>query len=124
MRAILRLPNGDDVIIERNQILIGESPDCQVRLRGLAPQHAKITNVAGRWLLESQGDWAIKRGNDKPSRKSWLESGDMIHLTPSGPSILFQAIPSSPATEIPTTQVVMTELLEEAAKKNEQEQQS
>ena len=99
MPALFQLPDGLQSVLQESQIVIGGSADCHLRLKGLAPRHARVTEIAGRWLLESLGDWLLKVGNSKPSRKHWLTSGDRIYLAPSGPSIVFQIVASpSPAT--------------------------
>jgi hypothetical protein len=124
MPASFRLPNGDQTVIDGSQILIGTAADCQLKLPGLAPRHAKITEVAGRWLLESLGDWLLKVGDDEPSRKNWLKSGDMIYLSPSGPGIEFRVTSTSPTTTTSAEESASTGPLEETGTEGNEEQPS
>ena len=40
--------------------------------KDLQPVHARIIRVAGRWMVESAGDWLLQVGDSVPGRKQWL----------------------------------------------------
>ena len=81
---------------ETDAIGIGRDPDNQVALPNdarLAPLHAVIRHVNGRWIVESRDGGPIRVGNGRPTQFAWLNPGDVIHLTESGPQLVFE--PSS-----------------------------
>src|SRR5262249_9213487 len=68
----------------------------------LAPLQAILKCVAGRWIVEAQGGGAVRVGNGRPAQFAWINPGDVIHLTESGPVLVFEpgsaaASPSAPA---------------------------
>ncbi len=90
------------------EIAIGRSPTAQVSLPSdvrLADTHAVLKLVAGRWLIEALGDQSIRVGEGRPSRMAWLNPGDVIYLTESGPKLTFESrgvpqIIAAPATPV------------------------
>ncbi len=93
---------------ETDAIGIGRDPDNQVALPNdarLAPLHAVIRHVNGRWIVESREGGPIRVGNGRPTQFAWLNPGDVIHLTESGPQLVFEptsnelsgTVPSKPA---------------------------
>lgn len=73
---------------------IGRDPENQVALPNdsrLAPMHAILRNVNGRWIIESHEGGPIRIGNGRPSRFAWLNPGDVIHLTETGPELIFES---------------------------------
>lgn len=87
------LPSGERTTVEADTVLIGTDPACEVRLPSdgrVQPRHARIRKTAGRWLVESVGDWLLQVGSGSPGRLSWLRPGDMIRLTESGPNLTFE----------------------------------
>ena len=101
MPISFQLPDGQRQTLDVSHIVIGRSENCQIRLPDLSPEHAKITRVANRWLLESMGDWLLMVGDQEPARKNWLKSGDVIKLSPKGPEIVFEPTPVvAPVSEI------------------------
>lgn len=102
MTITIQLPSGNCVACQRDTILIGRDANCDVCLpneASLQPQHAKIRNIAGRWLIESQGDWAIRVESSVPGRTAWLGPGNRIQLAPGGPTVVFQP----PSKDLPRT---------------------
>ena len=78
---------------ETDAIGIGRDPDNQVALPNdarLAPLHAVIRHVNGRWIVESRDGGPIRVGNGRPAQFAWLNPGDVIHLTESGPQLVFE----------------------------------
>lgn len=97
---------------ETDAIGIGRDPDNQVALPNdarLAPLHAIIRHVNGRWIVESRDGGPIRVGNGRPTQFAWLNPGDVIHLTESGPQLVFEASAnqsSAPATLKPVQTTV------------------
>lgn len=57
----------------------------------LQRHHAVIRRVAARWLIEGGDGTLIQLGDAPAGRMHWLSAGDVIHLTPAGPEIIFVA---------------------------------
>ncbi|MBS0206476.1 MAG: hypothetical protein JSS49_26610 [Planctomycetes bacterium] len=58
----------------------------------LAPVHAVIRSINGRWMAESSGKVQIRIGNRRPVPFAWLNPGDVIRLTEAGPDVIFEAL--------------------------------
>lgn len=58
----------------------------------LAPLHAVVRSINGRWMVESSGKEQIRIGNRRPVPFAWLNPGDVIRLTESGPDIIFEPL--------------------------------
>ncbi|MDB5346796.1 MAG: hypothetical protein JWP89_5173 [Schlesneria sp.] len=81
------------VEFEEENILLGSDPACTVPFlpaTGLAPKHAVIRKIAGRWIVEVRGGDSIQVGDAEPTRMHWLNPGDIIRLTDAGPSVQFE----------------------------------
>jgi hypothetical protein len=105
MAITIALPSGSCVQIDDSTIIIGQDKACDVSLPGeaaLHPQHAKISRIAGRWLIESLGDWFLQAGDATPGRKQWLKPGDSIRLAESGPTIVFEPVDAAHRTTAPS----------------------
>lgn len=79
-------------------IEIGRDPENQIALRDdlrLAPRHAVLRCVNGRWIVESRDGGLISVGSGRPTQFAWLNPGDVIHLTASGPELVFEPISDS-----------------------------
>lgn len=99
MSIRLELDGQTVVEFEEENILLGSDPGCTVPFpagKGLAPKHAVIRKIAGRWIVEVRGGDSIQIGDLAPSRMHWLNPGDVIRLTESGPCIQFEP-PQKPA---------------------------
>jgi hypothetical protein len=93
MAITIQLPDGQRREFKHDPIVIGRGPGCQIRLTEesqLRDEHARIRKLAGRWLIESLGDWPIQAGEDASSRLSWLKVGDTIRLAQDGPELIFE----------------------------------
>jgi hypothetical protein len=93
MAITIQLPGGQRREFKDDPIVIGRGPGCQIRLTEeaqLRDEHARIRKLAGRWLIESLGDWPIQAGEDASSRLSWLRVGDTIRLAQDGPELIFE----------------------------------
>ncbi len=80
---------------DSDTIGIGRSPDNQVAFPNdtrVAPRHAIIRLVSGRWIVEACDGWAIRIGNGRPTQFGWINPGDVIRLTESGPELVFEPI--------------------------------
>lgn len=86
--------DGQAVIeFEEENIVLGSDPACTVPFpatAGLAPKHAVIRKIAGRWIVEVRGGDSIQVGDAEPTRMHWLSPGDIIRLTDSGPTVQFE----------------------------------
>ena len=73
-------------------ILIGRGAAAQLSLPDsrLFEQHAVLRQVAGRWLIEAQGEAVISVGNGRPTKVGWLSPDDVIRLTETGPTLVFE----------------------------------
>jgi len=94
--AVIAMPSGERHNVEKSFIVIGSDPDCDIifsEVSGLRGQHAIIRKVANRWLVESQGDWAIQVESMEPAKMCWVSPGNRIRLSPDGPRLVFE--PSS-----------------------------
>lgn len=81
------------VELEEENIVLGTDPACTIPLpagNGLAPKHAVIRKIAGRWIVEVRGGDSIRVGDGEPTRMHWLNPGDLIHLTDAGPTVEFE----------------------------------
>jgi pSer/pThr/pTyr-binding forkhead associated (FHA) protein len=105
MAITIELMNGKRVSVLGDSATIGRAPaaDFVVQSPELRPIHAKITRVAGKWMVESEGDWLLQVGDGVPGRKHWLQPGRVIRLTESGVRVIFEpTVPTQPAP--PSTQ--------------------
>jgi hypothetical protein len=92
MIIILETSSQPSVLTEDNTATLGRDASCALSMPQddrIEPHHATIKKVAGRWLIESAGDWLIRVGDGPAGRKRWLKPGDVIHLTETGPEITF-----------------------------------
>ncbi|TWU05277.1 hypothetical protein CA54_59650 [Symmachiella macrocystis] len=90
---------GAIIEIEGTSAVIGRDRFCAIAFpddERLCGQHATIKRVAGRWMIESQGDHLLTAGNAPSARVHWLQPGDSIGLTETGPKLVFE--PAEPAT--------------------------
>ena len=99
------LPSGERTSVEADALLIGTDAACQVRLPSdgkVQPRHARVRKTAGRWLVESLGDWLLQVGGGSPGRLGWLRPGDVIRLSEAGPDLTFEPTASvTPASRPP-----------------------
>lgn len=88
-------------------ITIGRSPTSQLSIADprLSEQHAVLKQVAGRWLIEAVGETAIRVGDGRPSKIAWLNPGDVISLTETGPTLTFSPVVASAPIAVPTPPV-------------------
>ncbi|QDU44834.1 hypothetical protein Mal52_33200 [Symmachiella dynata] len=89
---------GAIIEIEGTSAVIGRDRFCAIAFpddERLCGQHATIKRVAGRWMIESQGDHLLTAGNAAPARVHWLQPGESIGLTETGPKLVFE--PAQPA---------------------------
>jgi hypothetical protein len=86
--------DGQAVIeFEEENIVLGSDPACTVPFpasAGLAPKHAVIRKIAGRWIVEVRGGDTIQVGDAEPARMHWLNPGDIIRMTDGGPTVQFE----------------------------------
>lgn len=90
---IALLINGQTQRFDAETISVGRGPENAVSLphdERLAPVHAILKRVAGRWIVEAQGAGLVRVGNGRPTQFAWINPGDVIHLTESGPQLVFE----------------------------------
>lgn len=103
MGIVVKLPSGERISLEADTTMVGTDATCQVRLpadRRVQPKHAKIRRTAGRWLIESAGEWPLWVGNNPPGRMGWLQPGIAVRLAETGPELIFEA---NQLTQVPQT---------------------
>jgi len=101
MAITIELMNGKKVSVPGDSATIGRAPaaDFVVPSPELRPIHAKIIRVAGKWMVESEGDWLLQVGDGVPGRKHWLQPGRVIRLTESGVRVIFEpTVPTQSAS--------------------------
>src|SRR5438477_6820 len=106
------LINGQTQRYETETITIGRGIDNTIALphdQRLAPLHAVLKSVAGRWIVESKEGGALRVGNGRPTQFAWINPGDVIHLTESGPELVFEpgGANSRPPAPAPVLQPVV-----------------
>jgi len=92
MTIRIGMASGKSLLVDGPSISIGTDPGCAVIVPshpGIQPVHATIRRIAGRWIIESGGDWLLRVESGVPGRKQWLATGDRIALTATGPEIVF-----------------------------------
>lgn len=103
MSVRLLLESG--AVLERGEssITIGSSAECQIVLPNderISPVHATLRKIGNRWLIESSGAPQICVDDSSPLQRHWLlKAGQVIHLTPDGPTLVFQPPDSLMAAE-------------------------
>ena len=96
--------SGTIIEVDGNSAMIGGAEGCTIRLPNddrLQPQHAMIKRVAGRWMIESEGDHLISASGSPPARVHWLKPGDTIRLSAAGPEIQFEPPATTAAQPTP-----------------------
>jgi hypothetical protein len=76
-------------------IVLGSDPGCTVTFEDMPnvkPEHAVIRMIAGRWLVEAREADAILIGDNEPKKVHWLNPGDLIRMSESGPTVIFQPL--------------------------------
>src|SRR6516164_8545548 len=89
---VIQIVGGNEVRAGKDLVTIGSDPGSVIAFPKDArvhPQHAVIRQVAGRWLVESQGEGLIRVGNGVPTKMGWLNRGDSIKLSDDGPELVF-----------------------------------
>lgn len=102
--------SGTTVRFDGDIVSIGRDSSCDFSMpheQRLQPRHAILRKMAGRWLVETAGEWNVQVGSGPAGRKCWVKPNDVIHLTEAGPDLVFQTIvatdESKPAVEpVPT----------------------
>lgn len=91
MAITIGLADGRRITTERDTATIGRGPGADVVVASdeIQPIHARVLQVAGRWMVESTGDWLLQAGDSVPGRKQWLAPDRVIWLTESGVMVVF-----------------------------------
>src|SRR5690242_18919798 len=101
---VIQIVGGTQVRTEEPVGTIGSDPASLVavpRDAHLAPQHAVIRQVGGRWVIESQGEGLIRIGSGVPTKLGWLSRGDSIKLSETGPELLFESLATGTPADRP-----------------------
>ena len=117
MAFTLQSLNDQQITVDADVAVIGTDPTCDIVASDnrLQPRHAVIKKVAGKWMVQSEGEWLLRVGNGVPGRKCWLNPGDTIWLAEGGPTIIFSprgpiALPAAQQTVVPATTRNRTEV--------------
>ena len=100
---------------DSDSIGIGRSPDNQLAFPNdvrVAPMHATLKSVNGRWIIESREGGPIRVGNGRPTQFAWVKPGDTIYLTESGPEIVFDLSPTDGQNQVVSPQIPATNRLQ------------
>ena len=87
------LINGETRRFDADTISVGRATENAISLphdERLAPLQAILKCVAGRWIVEAQGGGSVRVGNGRAAQFAWINPGDVIHLTESGPELVFE----------------------------------
>jgi hypothetical protein len=106
--VVIQIVGGSQIRAGEPVVTIGSAADSHVAfLRDVrvAPQHAVIRQVAGRWLIESQGDGLICIGSGVPTKMGWLTGGEIIKLSASGPELIFDPPNAISAAACPASEI-------------------
>lgn len=93
----------------KDEIVVGRAPTADVSLpeaAQLAERHAVIRKVAGKWLIESQQDGALRVADGRPTKVAWLSPGDSIQLSDSGPTLIFEPPAGALSPAIPSVEIL------------------
>ena len=103
MAITVELGFGQIITVQRDTATIGQDPGADIRIPDspkIQPIHARIVKVANKWMIQSAGDWLLQVGDGVPGRKLWLNSGDLVHLSESGPYMVFDPKPIVPKSPV------------------------
>ena len=98
MAITVELGLGQIITVQHDSATIGQDAASDIRIVNspkIQPIHAKIIKVANKWMIESAGDWLLQVGDGVPGRKHWLKPGDLVHLSESGPYMVFEPKPAA-----------------------------
>ncbi len=98
MAITVELGIGQIITVQHDSATIGQAPGSDILISNspkIQPLHARIVKVANKWMIESAGDWLLQVGDGVPGRKLWLNPGDLIHLSESGPYMVFEPKPKA-----------------------------
>jgi hypothetical protein len=96
---------------------IGRAPENQIALPNdarLKDVHAVLRSVNGRWIIECRDGAQVRIGSGRPVQFGWLSAGDVIHLTESGPELVFEPATgaiSATASAIPVVANIQKEAM-------------
>jgi FHA domain len=116
MAITVELGIGQIITVQNDTATIGQDPACDIHIANspkIQPVHARIAKVANKWMIQSAGDWLLQVGDGVPGRKHWLNPGDLVHLSESGPYMVFEPkpaelAPSPLAKAVPPTEAGQT----------------
>ncbi len=95
MSITIELPSGEQLSYESTSLIVGSDVVCDIFIEheDVHEQHCRIRKMAGRWIVESMGDWEIRAGLHDPGLKAWIQPTDELYLTPVGPVLIFEPLP-------------------------------
>jgi hypothetical protein len=109
MSITLELPDHRRIVWEKDTATIGRNADIVVSSPEVQPIHARLITIAGRWMVESAGDWLLQVNNGVCGRKHWLAAGDILYLTESGVGLIFD--PQMPPETSSSTELDQSDML-------------
>ena len=108
MAITVELGIGQIITVQHDSATIGQDPTSDICIPNspkIQPVHARIVKVANKWMIQSEGDWLLQVGDGVPGRKLWLNPGDLVHLSESGPYMVFEP-KAAEAARVPLAQPV------------------
>ncbi|MBS0263708.1 MAG: hypothetical protein JSS02_17325 [Planctomycetes bacterium] len=107
----LLLINGQPQRFDAQEITIGRNPANTISLphdTRLAANHAILKAVGGRWIVEAREGGPLRVGAGRPTRFAWVNPGDVIHLTDTGPELVLEPGSTAPAPAVTAAPLVGT----------------
>ena len=106
MSIVVRTSDDRTLTLSGDLIRIGSSERSAIRfaIGEVAPEHAELQKIGGRWLVRSACDGQIRVEGQSPARMTWIKPGDRIHLTSAGVWFIFEPSPQSTASTASTFQ--------------------
>jgi hypothetical protein len=95
MSITIELADGQRFVVDRAAATIGRGLEADITIDAdeLQPIHAKISKVAGRWMIESVSDLLLHGSDGIAGRKLWLHAHEAIRLGDRGPVIRCELTP-------------------------------
>ena len=106
MPLTIATPDGQRIEWDRDAVVIGTDPACDLCLAGhpaLKPRHARVQRVDETWQIDALEGGSLQVNSGPWSISHVLKPGDVIRLSKSGPEITFHPGPAAP--RLPTMPV-------------------
>ena len=86
MSIVIRTSDDRTLTLSGDLVRIGSSERAAIRfpVGEVAPEHAELQKIGGRWLIRSVCDETIQVDGQPAARMVWITSGDRVHLSSGG----------------------------------------